>query len=128
MYKFSQRSLNNLKGVHPDMVRLMFESIKTSPIDFVIVEGVRADERQKELFKAGKSKCDGVKNKSNHQVKPDGYGHAVDLYPLPIQYSDPKPYIELSKHIKSVANKLNIKIRWGGDFKSFIDRPHWELL
>lgn len=128
MYKFSQRSLNNLKGVHPLMVNLMHECIKTSPIDFVITEGVRTAERQKELFKQGKSKCDGVKNKSNHQIKADGFGHAVDLYPLPIQYKDAKPYIVLSKHIKKIANELKIKIRYGGDFKSLKDYPHWELI
>ena len=128
MCVFSKRSLNNLIGIHPDLVKLMKETIKDTPIDFVITEGVRTATRQNQLFKQGKSKCDGYTKKSNHQVKADGYGHAVDLYPLPVQYSDPKPYIELSKHIKSVANKLNIKIRWGGDFKSLVDRPHWELL
>ena len=128
MYKFSQRSLNNLKGVHPLMVKLMHEAIKTAPIDFVITEGVRTAQRQKELFKQGKSKCDGVKNKSNHQIKSEGFGHAVDLYPLPIQYKDIKPYIILSKHIKKVANELKISIRYGGDFKSLKDYPHWELI
>ena len=128
MCVFSKRSLNNLIGVHPKMVQLMKEAINDTPIDFVITEGVRTAVRQHQLFKEGKSKCDGYTKKSNHQVKADGYGYAVDLYPLPIQYSNAKPYIELSKHIKSVANKLNIKIRWGGDWKSLVDRPHYELL
>ncbi len=128
MCKFSERSIKNLKGVHPNLVKLMNEAIKDTPIDFVITEGVRTAERQNELFKAKKSKCDGYVKKGNHQIKADGYGHAVDLYPLPIQYSDAKPYINLSKHIKATAFRLGIKIRWGGDFKSLVDRPHWELI
>ena len=126
-YKFSQRSLNNLKNVHPLLIKLMKAAIVNAPIDFVITEGVRTTQRQKELFKQGKSKCDGVIKKSNHQVKADGYGHAVDLYPLPIQYKDLKPYKILSEHIKKIAKELNINITWGGDFKSFIDAPHYEL-
>lgn len=126
-YKFSKRSLNNLKGVHPLLVKLMFASITNAPIDFVITEGVRTTQRQQELFRQGKSKCDGIKNKSKHQKKADGYGHAVDLYPLPIQYKDIKPYKILSEHIKKIAKQLNINILWGGNFKTFVDMPHYEL-
>ena len=128
MCKFSKRSLNNLIGIHPDLVKVMKEAIKDTPIDFVITEGVRTAKRQNEIFIAKKSKCDGYTKKSNHQIKADGFGHAVDLYPLPIQYSNAQPYIDLSKHIKATAKKLNIKLRWGGDFKNFIDRPHYELI
>ena len=105
----------------------MKTAITNAPIDFVITEGVRTQKRQWELFKAGKSKCDGVKNKSNHQVKADGYGHAVDLYPLPINYKNKEPYKILAGHIKKVAKELNIKIQWGGDWKNFCDMPHYEL-
>ncbi len=127
MFRFSKRSLDNLKGVHPKMVKLMKTAITNAPIDFVITEGVRTQKRQWELFKAGKSKCDGIKNKSNHQVKADGYGHAVDLYPLPINYKNKEPYKILAGHIKKVAKELNIKIQWGGDWKNFCDMPHYEL-
>lgn len=127
-FKFSKRSLDNLKGVHPLMIKLMKTAIVNAPIDFVITEGVRTTERQQELFKQGKSKCDGIKNKSKHQKKADGYGYAVDLYPLPIQYKNTKPYIILSEHIKKVAKKLGIKITWGGDFKTFVDMPHYQLV
>lgn len=126
-FKFSQRSLNNLKGIHPNMVRLMNEAIKTAPIDFVITEGVRTAQRQQELFKQGRSKCDGIKKKSNHQVKSDGFGYAVDLYPLPVDYNNKQAFKTLAGHIKQVANRLNIKISWGGDWKSFVDMPHYEL-
>ena len=125
-FKFSKRSLNNLKGVHPLMVKLMKTAITNAPIDFVITEGVRTVERQKELFKQGKSKCDGIIKKSNHQIKANGYGYAVDLYPLPIQYKNIEPYKLLSEHIKKVAKQLNINITWGGEWK-MRDYPHYEL-
>ena len=78
MYKFGSRSLNNLKGVHPNMVRLMNESIKDSPYDFTITEGLRTAKRQNELYQQGRAKpgikvtsLDGYNKKSNHQAKSD---------------------------------------------------------
>ena len=41
MYKFSQRSLNNLKGVDERLVRLMKDVLSISPHDFGITEGLR---------------------------------------------------------------------------------------
>lgn len=127
-YKFSKRSLNNLVGVHPMLVQLMHEAIKTTPIDFVITEGVRTAKRQQELFKQGKSKCDGIKKRSNHQVKADGYGHAVDLYPYPVDLKDLERFRALAAHILKKAEELNISIEWGGNFKTLVDMPHYEIV
>lgn len=132
---FSKRSIDNLKGVHPDLVRLMTEAIKDSPVDFTITEGVRTAERQQMLFKQRPkvTNVDGIIKKSNHQVKSDGYGHAVDLYPfyngsVQVQDKEVIPKLKLiAVHIKSVAKCLGISITWGGDFKSLHDPPHFEL-
>lgn len=132
---FSKRSIDNLKGVHPDLVKLMTEAIKDSPVDFTITEGVRTAERQQMLFKQRPkvTNVDGIIKKSNHQVKLDGYGHAVDLYPFyngSVQVTDKEviPKLKLiAVHIKSIAKCLGISITWGGDFKSLHDPPHFEL-
>lgn len=144
MANFSKRSLDNLKGVHPNLVKIMQEAIKSTPVDFTITEGLRTVARQQELYSYGRTKLnpdtkkmtkvtnvDGIKKKSNHQPKSDGYGHAVDLYPYingSVRTSGyPKETKQLADHIQSVANKLNIKIRRGIDWKSFPDAPHFEL-
>lgn len=132
---FSKRSIDNLKGVHPDLVKLMTEAIKDSPVDFTITEGVRTAERQQMLFKQRPkvTNVDGIIKKSNHQIKSDGYGHAVDLYPfyngsVQIQDKEVIPKLKLiAVHIKAVAKCLGISITWGGDFKSLHDPPHFEL-
>ena len=86
--KFSQRSLNSLNGIHPDLVKVMKEAIKYCPADFTITDSLRTTVEQQALYAKGKTvpggivtNADGVKNKSNHQAKSDGYGYAVDLYP-----------------------------------------------
>ena len=83
-----QASLDNLKGIHPRLVKAMTEAITNSPVPFIITEGVRTTERQRELYAQGRTRpgpvvtnCDGLTDQSNHQLKEDGYGYAMDLYP-----------------------------------------------
>ena len=140
MGSFGQRSLDNLKGLHPNLVKVLSEAVKNSPVDFTITEGVRTDKRQQELYAQGRTKPgvivtnkNGTTNKSNHQPKSDGYGHAVDLYPfvdgsvrVNEKYVVPK-LIQITNHIKSVAFNLGIGIVCGIDWKSPYDPPHIEL-
>lgn len=121
MYSFSKKSKQRLEGVDKSLVILMEESIKNSPYDFGITEGIRTPERQKQLYDEGKSKT----LKSKHLI-----GKAVDIAILVdgnITW-DKKYYQEVAEHIKKVAKKLGVDIRWGGEFKSFFDGPHFELV
>lgn len=140
MGNFSKRSLDNLKGVHPNMVKVLSVAIKSTPIDFTITEGVRTVARQQQLYAQGRTtkgiivtNLDGVKKKSNHQPKQDGYGHAVDLYPfyngsVQVQDKDVIPKLkDIAVHIKKIAEELGIPITWGGDWKDPYDPPHFEL-
>ena len=120
MFKFSNRSVERLQGVHPDMVKLMTEAIKESPYDFGITEGRRALERQRNLVADGKSRT----MNSRHLT-----GHAVDIVVFvdgKITW-DFKFYAAVAEHIKKVAEELKIPIVWGGDWVSFKDGPHYEL-
>jgi len=69
-YALSQRSLRRLKGVHPDLVRVVKQAILLTPVDFTVLEGLRSETRQKALFDAGASST----MNSRHLT-----GHAVDL-------------------------------------------------
>lgn len=135
---FGKQSFKNLEGQHPDLVRLMKEAIKDSPVDFTITDGGRTVAMQQALYAKGRTapggivtNADGVKNKSNHQAKADGFYHAVDLYPYvngAIDFNDKANRLKtIADHIKATAKRLGIRINWGGDFKSILDRPHFEL-
>ena len=138
MATLGKRSLDTLKGIHPDLVMVMHEAIKETPIDFTITDGVRTTAQQQALYAKGRTKpgakvtnADGIKNKSNHQVKSDGYGHAVDLYPYingKIDFNDTHSLDIIAKHIKATANHMGISIGWGGDWKGAWDKPHFELM
>ena len=80
-YPYSKSSLEKLKGVHRDLVKFAFELANL--LDCRIVYGVRTDIEQLRLYNAGKSTFNGIVKKSKHQIKSDGYGHALDILPLP---------------------------------------------
>ena len=134
MYKLSQRSLDNLDGVHPDLVKVVKRAIQTTKQDFLVTEGLRTTQRQQDLYAQGRTKpgsivtkADGVKNKSNHQAKSDGYGHAVDLVPYPVDWNSERKFRDIANAMLLAASELRVKIQWGGNWKNFNDLPHYEL-
>ncbi len=120
MRKYSQRSLNSLRGVHPDLRRVIDRALQDSPLDFVVIEGLRTLKRQKELKASGASQT----LDSRHIT-----GHAVDL--LPVGPGGPAfdwpLYDQLGPAVKDAAEKEGVTLTWGGDWKSFRDGPHFEL-
>lgn len=119
-YTLSQKSLDRLKGVHPDLVRVVKKAIEYTPIDFRITEGLRTKERQAYLFKKGATRT----MRSRHIT-----GHAIDFVALPggaVSWDFPL-YIQISQAFKKAAAEVGVPIIWGGDWKSFRDGPHIEL-
>lgn len=131
MFTLSQRSKNNLKGVHVDLARVIVRAIQITPVDFMVIEGVRTAERQRELFNAVPKKTQTMN--SRHLT-----GHAVDCAPLvngAIPWNDKAKFKAVSDAVFLAAKELNIRIRWGGDWnengrsddEKFYDGPHFEL-
>ena len=136
MYKLSKRSLDTMAGVNPNLVRVIKEAIATSPFDFMITQGLRTAKYQNELYQQGRTRkgikvtnADGYIKKSNHQMKIDGYGYAIDfvvLYKATIDWDTESKYEAVAKHILEVGHKLGVNLEWGGDWK-FIDFPHIQI-
>ena len=117
-YKLGTRSLQNLSGVHPDMVAVVSKAIEITEVDFTVIEGIRNIERQRQLLKEGKS----TTLNSRHIT-----GHAVDMVPWPVDWEDLDRFETMAEAMKDAAEELEIPIVWGGDWKSFYDAPHFEL-
>ena len=151
-YSFSQESLDKMKKVHPKLVEVMKAAIVNSPFDFKITDGARTTEEQFALYQQGRTvlydkkgkklkkvtNCDGKTFKSNHQLKSDGYGYAVDIFLTGVyengvyrKFSDSEGYDVkklkiVANHILAVAKSKNVKVEWGGNWK-MNDTPHFEL-
>ena len=140
MFSFSARSLHNLQGVHPKLVAVVKRALEISPIDFTVLEGVRSQERQNELWAQGRTKPGSVvtwiQSTGTHGVQKDGYGHAVDLAPFPIDWNDHKRFDQLANTMFAAAKELGVTLRWGGNWdmdatiheRGESDRPHFELV
>ena len=115
------KSKEKLQDVDIRLVRLVEQAIKETTIDFTVLEGLRTPERQQQLVNDGFSQT----MKSKHLT-----GHAVDLVAIvggKVSW-EKQHYPEIAKAMKKAAADQKVNIRWGGDFKSFFDGPHFELM
>lgn len=138
-FRLSKQSLQRLERVHPKLQSVVKLAITKTKQDFLVLEGVRTPERQKELYAQGRTKPGQVVTwtlNSNHFVnKVTGFGHAVDLVPYPVDWNDLKKFDEISRAMFEAAKELGVKIRWGADWdmdgkpreRGETDSPHFEI-
>lgn len=117
-FTLSQRSRKAIEGVHPDLVRVVKKAIEITAVDFVVTEGLRSYSRQQQLFKAGATKT----MNSRHLT-----GHAVDLAPLVDGKLEWRLCPKVAAAMKLAAAGLKVPLEWGGDWKTFVDQPHFQL-
>ncbi|MDD2839582.1 MAG: M15 family metallopeptidase [Rickettsiales bacterium] len=125
MFKFSDNSIQLLNTVDKKLGILANEVIKTSKIDFGISDGWRNQETQYRYFQDGKSKYNGIKNKSKHQ---DGKAIDIICYDLKTGKTsyDKKYYYYIAGLFQLKAEELKVNLIWGG-WWSFEDCCHFEL-
>lgn len=98
-----------------------------------VIEGHRSLKRQKQLYRAGKTKIDGEERLSKHNHTPS---LAVDLAPKPVDWQDLDRFRRFGEYVLGVADALGYEVRWGGDWdrdgdladQSFNDLVHFELV
>jgi peptidoglycan L-alanyl-D-glutamate endopeptidase CwlK len=121
MPKFSKASLEQRETLHDKLKAICDKAIKIT--DFKIVEGSRSEEKQNQLFEQGYSKVKFPNSKHNKTPS-----LAMDLLPYPFEgWNNKEQFYELAGVIKAVAYDYGVKIKWGGDFKSFFDGMHFEI-
>ena len=148
-YKLSTRSQERLMGVEPELKEVVYEAIKVTKIDFGVIEGLRTEEKQKQLVESGASQT----MKSKHLE-----GRAVDLmaYIGGRGSWELNVYDEIADAMKEAAVKVDVAVRWGAAWtvtdirewegtmedamnsyidtrrsqgrRPFIDAPHFELM
>ena len=148
-FKLSQRSIDRLEPVKPELFDVVLEAISLTKVDFGVICGLRTEEEQRALVEKGASQT----MKSKHLE-----GKAVDL----MAYINGRAswelhlYDDLADAMKEGANMVGCKIRWGAAWhidsiaeftgnmeeamnayidlrrgqgrRPFIDGPHFELM
>ena len=153
-FKLSQRSLNKLEGVHPQLQEVVKKAIGYTKVDFGVTYGVRDLAEQERLYKSGRSQT----MNSKHLIQDDGSSHAVDVvaYDGSDVVWEINVYDDVCDAFKKAAEEVGLPIKWGaawseGDIRSyegtaedamnayidlrrsqsrrpFIDGPHFEII
>jgi len=153
-FRLSQRSMDRLEGVHPDMTAVVERAIQLTGIDFGVTQGVRTLDEQKANVAAGRSQT----MASKHLLQDDGFSHAVDVvaYVGSDVSWELNVYDDICDAFKEAAKEVGCSIKWGaawseGDIRTyegssedammayvdlrrsqgrrpFIDAPHFELM
>jgi peptidoglycan L-alanyl-D-glutamate endopeptidase CwlK len=119
MFKFSARSYSNLIGVDPRLAVIASRALAYSPVDFVIINGMRTKREQEKLVLRGASWT----MNSKHLV-----GRAIDFAAYingGIRW-ETQPYEAIGNAFKKAAAELGVLIVWGGDWTKK-DMGHIEL-
>jgi peptidoglycan L-alanyl-D-glutamate endopeptidase CwlK len=136
--RFSQRSLDNLKGVDNRLVQVMQKAIEC--VDFTVLGGLRSVEQQRQNVANGLSKT----MNSRHLPDEQGVGHAVDAAPYPERWDDTRSakltqyeadMVHFAGMVRGIAFMMGIPLRYGGDWNSdekdvgtgFRDLDHFEI-
>lgn len=148
MFKLSQRSLDNLKGVYKRLQSVVHYAIGETQVDFGVTQGLRTVEQQRRLVESGASHT----MKSKHLT-----GHAVDVvaYIGPRISWEHRLYDDIAEAMRDGAEEFDVPVRWGAAWhvpdirawpgpmadamtayidlrrsqgrRPFIDAPHFEI-
>lgn len=143
MYKLSKTSSERIKDIHPVLKEIINDAISDAdcPEDFGIPQygGLRTVKDQQDLYAIGRTVemgrkpvtyTDGIRKKSNHQEKEDGFGHAFDVYIYDHATKRASWNVDrltkLATHLIGIARRKGVKLEWGGNWTKFKDYPHFE--
>lgn len=130
------RSEERLMGVNERLAGVVRRASYLSPVPFIVVEGLRTQARQAELYAQGRTKPGPVVTwtmKSKHIE-----GKAVDLAPYEngkIDWNDLTKFDAIARAMRQAAAESGVSIRWGADWdgdgkpreKGETDSPHFEV-
>ena len=148
-YKLSTRSQERLMGIEPELKEVVYEAIKVTKIDFGVIEGLRTEEKQKQLVESGASQTMKSKHLEGRAVALMAYIGGRGSWELNV-------YDEIADAMKEAAVKVDVAVRWGAAWtvtdirewkgtmeeamnsyidtrrgqgrRPFIDAPHFELM
>ena len=98
MYALSKLSLKRLEGVHPKLSELFKRAISSSPHDFMVVQGLRTAEYQKELYRIFKE--------NNYKIV---HSHISTLSVFPLRIAKKAGVPIRIAHSHSTSNKKEWK-------------------
>ena len=136
-----------------DVIATTLDAMERLGFPMTVTAGARTAEEQFALYQKGRRKdeggswvpimpnragivtnADGYDNRSNHQTKADGFGHAVDCVFLidgpdrdgeldTPSWDEAHPWSLYGEMVEALGRR---KVTWGGRWKTLKDLPHVE--
>ena len=131
-----QRTESNLATLHPDVqkrFRLFLTEAQalaeTKGLEYKVISGTRSWEEQERIYAQGRTTPGKIVTKAPPGHSMHNFGLAIDCGVFRggkyLDEAEPKTASAMHKAASELAKEHGI--RWGGNFKSIIDEPHFEL-
>lgn len=136
MTSLNKGSQEKLLDIHPDLARVVYRAAEITTVPFVVTEGKRTLDRQKNLVKSGASTT--MRSRHVAEMNQCGQPCAVDLAAFidvdgdgavdagEIRWDWPL-YSKINEAMQEAGRIEGVPIEWGGSWKSFRDGCHWQL-
>lgn len=126
------RSEATLKGVHPDLAKVIRQASLTSKQPFVVICGLRTEAAEAHNCEAGASET----MHSRHLPDKQGLACAVDVMAIYSAQSGrgagladwaAQDYQPIAAAVLLASHDLKVPVEWGGDWKTLKDWGHFQL-
>lgn len=133
--KVSQRNEKAIARLHPQvraLIRKFINDVYTKhQVQLVIVQDYRTYAQQDALYAKGRTASGNIVTNAKGGQSNHNFALAVDVFPL---WEDGKLHMDAKsdttniKILKKIAPVgKSIGLEWGGDWKSIVDNPHFQL-
>ena len=135
LLKVSQRNEKSIARLHPQVRGLIRRFINDvyikHQVQLVIVQDYRTYAQQDALYAKGRTTSGSIVTNAKGGQSNHNFALAVDVFPLwndgklHMDAKSDKKNIEVLRKISSVGKSIGLE--WGGDWKSIVDNPHFQL-
>lgn len=122
-------SEKNIEKLHPkvrDKAREFVNKVeKDLGIKVRVTSTLRTYEEQNALYAKGRTTAGGIVTNAKGGQSNHNFGTALDIVPIVDGKADWKTTADTWSKIAKVGKEIGFS--WGGDWKSFTDKPHFEM-
>lgn len=126
--------MRGIDKLHPELqvcVNKFLAECKKQGLNVLVTETLRTLEEQEALYAQGRTKPGNIVTNARGYQSPHAWGVAFDFCrnEKGREYDNSDGFFEFVGEIaKTIFDGTEYDLFWGGDFKSFVDKPHIEMI
>ena len=126
--------MRGIDKLHPELqvcVNKFLEECKKQGLNVLVTETLRTKEEQEALYAQGRTKPGNIVTNARGYQSPHTWGVAFDFCRnvKGREYDNTDGFFErVGKIAKTIFDGTEYDLFWGGDFKTFVDKPHVEMI